>query len=65
MVLLYFSTLEALIFNFKRRIFEMFFRKRFEGVLFRIWGRFLIRIGIQMGAKIDENIYELLSLTVD
>ena len=60
-VLLYFSTLKASIFDLKRCIFQMFFRKRFYDVLFLIFGRILVEIGAQMGAKIDEKINENLS----
>ena len=57
-VLLYFSTLEASIFDFKVRLFHVFFRSCFWGLLFidLVW--ILVEIWSQMVAKIHEKTIE-------
>ena len=52
-VLLYLSILKVSMFEVKRYIFQLFFRRRFVEVLFSILDRILVQMGAQMGAKID------------
>ena len=58
MVLLYFSTLEAMIFYFNGDIFQLFFQRRSWDRLFAILGRILLQLGRQKGLKIHEKINE-------
>ena len=60
-----FFDFESVFLELKRVIFQSFFRKRFAEAFFSILGRILIKMGGQMGPKIDENrnyifLYEIL-----
>ena len=52
MVLLYFSTLEAMIFYFNGDIFQVFFQRRSWDRLFAILGWISLQLRGQMGPKI-------------
>ena len=58
MVLLYFSTLEAMIFYVNGDIFQLFFQRRSWNRLFAILGRILGQLGGQMDPKSIENSIE-------